>query len=454
MIVQATSAPAQGQARWRQHCDELQRPLFRYRFAPLRYAHSWAPSGLRDFSPRGSNHYTSRVREKSNGQDEPRRRNRAEVRFKRIRPRIQITKICAGVGGPLLFPGRLVPAGCAAAVWSSVLVVGFCSVWGCFLCLLWFSSWFWVASFRFCGWSAFRSSSGLSVVLACFWAGGFVAPVRCRWGWCASSALVVFSGPFGADFSLGVFVVLSSSWFGFSSVCAGARVFSASGSPLLSSGAGAAWAALRGVPVPPAAGSSGSSGSGASLPPAPAVVPAAAPALRCFGLPVASAPVVVVFAFRWAGSWASVRVGCASRSSAARLLRRFRAARRAVRALRLPLSVVWASRFPRFSLRWLACLRVRVGVFASSGLVGRASWVRAASARVFSAFALRVSCLGVAPGSPAACAVFGGPAPAPSPAPSPAPAPAPGSSFVLASLAALPPARLASLRGLLSALRG
>lgn len=74
-----------------------------------------------------------------------------------------------------------------------------------------------------------------------------------------------------------------------------------------------------------------------------------------------SGPFTVVFWFRpLGGGISSVRSRCASRAGLARLLRRFRRARVAARAL--PRSVVPGSVFPRFGLRWLACRPVLVAV--------------------------------------------------------------------------------------------
>lgn len=140
--------------------------------------------------------------------------------------------------------------------------------------------------------------------------------------------------------------------------------------------------------------------------PAPAVLPAGVRVLRSFG--VESAPFAVVFAFRWRGAWAAVVSRVASRREAARLLRRLRAARRAVLAARLPRSAVWGAAFPRFCLRWLACRPLCVGVFSSSGLIGR-------RVRPPSAWRLRFARVTVPAGLPAECL-----APAPSPAPAPA----------------------------------
>lgn len=72
-------------------------------------------------------------------------------------------------------------------------------------------------------------------------------------------------------------------------------------------------------------------------------------------------PFSVVFWFRpLGGGVSSVRSRCSSRAGLARLLRRFRLARLAVRSL--PRSVVPGSVFPRFGLRWLACRPVLVVV--------------------------------------------------------------------------------------------
>lgn len=136
--------------------------------------------------------------------------------------------------------------------------------------------------------------------------------------------------------------------------------------------------------------------------PAPAVLPAGVRVLRSFG--VEAAPFAVVFAFRWRGAWAAVVSRVASRRDAARLLRRLRAARSAVLAARLPRSSVWGAAFPRFCLRWLACRALCVGVFASSGLIGR-------RVRPPSAWRLRFARVTVPAGLPAECL-----APAPSPA--------------------------------------
>lgn len=83
--------------------------------------------------------------------------------------------------------------------------------------------------------------------------------------------------------------------------------------------------------------------------------------------------VLVWFFFRFAGvagssrprrrAWCCVTVRCSSRSAAARLLWRFRAARRWWRsAAAPPLSVVGASRVPFRGLRWLAARWVVVRV--------------------------------------------------------------------------------------------
>lgn len=99
--------------------------------------------------------------------------------------------------------------------------------------------------------------------------------------------------------------------------------------------------------------------------------------LRSFG----SGSVVVSFSFSWRSSVGVVRVCCPSRSAAARLLWRFRSARRSLvsfwssRVWSLPGVVVpvaacsrcvVASRFPLFGVRWLACRSVVVRVFALS----------------------------------------------------------------------------------------
>ena len=159
----------------------------------------------------------------------------------------------------------------------------------------------------------------------------------------------------------------------------------------------------------------------AAAPPAPAALPSGLRVLRGFGAP--AAPFAVVFSFRWGRGWACVVSRVASRSAAARLLRRLRSARRAVLALRLPVSVVWGSRFPRFCLRWLACRRCRVGVFSASGLVGRAFFVRSAPS-----FALPPA-PSSAPSPASAAVLFGAPA-------SSAPAPAPAASCPWASFCA------------------
>lgn len=83
--------------------------------------------------------------------------------------------------------------------------------------------------------------------------------------------------------------------------------------------------------------------------------------------------VVVRFAFRWGRGRACVAVACPSRSAAARLLWRFRAARRWVRArwragfggVLVPPARVLASEVPRFGLRWLACRRCSVLVLCA-----------------------------------------------------------------------------------------
>lgn len=134
--------------------------------------------------------------------------------------------------------------------------------------------------------------------------------------------------------------------------------------------------------------------------PAPAVLPAGVRVLRSFG--VEGSPFAVVFAFRWRGDWAAVVSRVASRREAARLLRRLRLARSAVLAARLPRSSVWGSAFPRFCLRWLACRALCVGVFASSGLIGRrvrppSAWRLGVSARVRVPSGLPVECLAPAP---------------------------------------------------------
>lgn len=103
--------------------------------------------------------------------------------------------------------------------------------------------------------------------------------------------------------------------------------------------------------------------------------------LRSFG----SGSVVVSFSFSWRSSVGEVRVCCRTRRDAARVLLRFRAARRVMAAfwwssggaqvwdlagVCLPFSsrarCVVADRQPLFGLRWLACRSVVVRVFALS----------------------------------------------------------------------------------------
>lgn len=69
-----------------------------------------------------------------------------------------------------------------------------------------------------------------------------------------------------------------------------------------------------------------------------------------------SVPVVVVrWVFRWGTGFGSVVTGCPSRSSAARLLWRFRAAGRWwLSPSAPPPSCVASASVPRFGLRWLA----------------------------------------------------------------------------------------------------
>ena len=92
--------------------------------------------------------------------------------------------------------------------------------------------------------------------------------------------------------------------------------------------------------------------------------------LRRWGCSPSVAAVWVSFSFRFSGSVSSVSVFCRSRRSAARLLWRFRRARRWFRSLwrvgwggvLVPPAFVAGSRVPRFGLRWLASRRVRVCV--------------------------------------------------------------------------------------------
>lgn len=70
--------------------------------------------------------------------------------------------------------------------------------------------------------------------------------------------------------------------------------------------------------------------------------------------------ILIVFAFKFNGKFEQFRWFCSSRSAVARLLWRFRSAKKWVR--RLPRSVVRASCVPRFSLRWLA-LRSNLSIF-------------------------------------------------------------------------------------------
>lgn len=82
--------------------------------------------------------------------------------------------------------------------------------------------------------------------------------------------------------------------------------------------------------------------------------------LKTWGLTAesAAASVFVTFAFKWQHSFGRVVVGFASRSAAAKFLRRFRAARRWLcsRAgwAACPRSCVPCSKVPLFGLRWLA----------------------------------------------------------------------------------------------------
>lgn len=103
--------------------------------------------------------------------------------------------------------------------------------------------------------------------------------------------------------------------------------------------------------------------------------------LRSFG----SGSVVISFSFSWRSSVGEVRVCCPSRWAAARVLRRFRVARRVMAAfwwsdggskvwdlagVFLPFSARArcnvADHFPFGGLRWLACRAVVVRVFALS----------------------------------------------------------------------------------------
>lgn len=91
--------------------------------------------------------------------------------------------------------------------------------------------------------------------------------------------------------------------------------------------------------------------------------------LRCWGRP-SPGSVAVRFVFRWGRDCRAVVCWCSSRSEAARLLWRFRAALRWARSLwracwggilRPPARVVGLE-VPRFGLRWLALRPVRVSV--------------------------------------------------------------------------------------------
>lgn len=113
--------------------------------------------------------------------------------------------------------------------------------------------------------------------------------------------------------------------------------------------------------------------------------------------------VLVCFFFRFGSrSWRSRVFRCASRSEAASVLRRFRAARRWWRSpLAPPLSVVGGARVPRSSLRWLAARWVVVSVscWSRRWVVPSGRFVRRPSAFVpacWSSFAAH------------AAAVFGG----------------------------------------------
>lgn len=103
-------------------------------------------------------------------------------------------------------------------------------------------------------------------------------------------------------------------------------------------------------------------------------------ALASFGRR-SGAVVRVSFFFRFGGVLRCVVVWCGSRRAAARLLWRFRAARRWWRSSAAPpRSVVGGEQVPRFGLRWLACRGVRVLVAGAgsrwSSLVPAGRFVR------------------------------------------------------------------------------